>query len=102
MYLVHLSNAHGRHAHTLCALVAGAAAVSATPSSSSSSSSLLILSSLELSDTHVYEPLIRALLGTASHFAKVLVLIMKFCFAGGGSCVLVIIIIGGGECAGAL
>jgi len=36
------------------------------PPSSSSSSSLL-LSSLELSDTQVYEPEIRALLGTASH-----------------------------------
>jgi len=32
------------------------------------SSSSLLLSSLELSDTQVYEPYIRALLGTASHF----------------------------------
>ena len=31
-------------------------------------SSSLLLSSLELSDTQVYEPEIRALLGTASHF----------------------------------
>jgi len=31
-------------------------------------SSSLLLSSLELSDTQVYEPYIRALLGTASHF----------------------------------
>jgi len=30
--------------------------------------SSLLLSSLELSDTKVYEPQIRALLGTASHF----------------------------------
>jgi len=30
--------------------------------------SSLLLSSLELSDTNVYEPQIRALLGTASHF----------------------------------
>jgi len=30
--------------------------------------SSLFLSSLELSDTKAYEPLIRALLGTASHF----------------------------------
>ena len=34
----------------------------------------LSLSSLELSDTHVYEPQIRALLGTASHFCEVVVL----------------------------
>ena len=33
-----------------------------------------LLSSLELSDTKVYEPQIRALLGTASHFCKVVVL----------------------------
>ena len=32
------------------------------------SSPFLLLSSLELSDTKVYEPEIRALLGTASHF----------------------------------
>ena len=38
-----------------------------TPSSSSS----LLLSSLELSDTQVLEPYIRALLGTASHFLHV-------------------------------
>ena len=31
----------------------------------------LLLSSLELSDTHVYEPYIRALLGTAAHLCKV-------------------------------
>jgi len=35
------------------------------------SSSSLLLSSLELSDTKVYEPSIRALLGTASHFCEV-------------------------------
>ena len=34
----------------------------------------LLLSSLELSDTQVYEPKIRALLGTASHFCEVVVL----------------------------
>jgi len=34
----------------------------------------LLLSSLELSDAHVYEPEIRALLGTASHFCEVVVL----------------------------
>jgi len=33
-----------------------------------SSSSSLLLSSLELSDTKVYEPYIRALFGNASHF----------------------------------
>jgi len=33
--------------------------------------SYVLLSSLELSDTKVYEPSIRALLGTASHFFKV-------------------------------
>jgi len=35
--------------------------------------SSLLLSSLELSDTQVYEPQIRALLGTASHFYEVVV-----------------------------
>jgi len=39
-----------------------------------SSSSSLLLSSLELSDTKVYEPYIRALLGTASQFCEVVVL----------------------------
>ena len=39
--------------------------VQPVPSSSSSSSSSLLLSSLELSDTKVYEPQIRALLGIA-------------------------------------
>ena len=34
----------------------------------------LLLSSLDLSDTHVYEPYMRALLGTASHFCEVVVL----------------------------
>ena len=38
----------------------------------SSSSSLLLLS-LELSDTTIYEPQIRALLGTASHFCEAVV-----------------------------
>ena len=37
-------------------------------------SSSLLLSSLELSGTKVYEPQIRALLGTASHFCEVVVL----------------------------
>ena len=36
-----------------------------------SSSSSLLLSSLDLSHTKVYQPLIRALLGTASHFCGV-------------------------------
>ena len=36
--------------------------------------SSLLLSSLELSDIQVYEPFIRAFLGTASHFCEVLVL----------------------------
>ena len=36
--------------------------------------SSLLLSSLELSDTQVYEPFIQALLGTASHFCEVVVL----------------------------
>ena len=35
---------------------------------------LLLLSRLELSDTHVYEPSIRALHGIASHFCEVVVL----------------------------
>ena len=37
-------------------------------------SSSLSLSSLEMSDAKVYEPSIRALLGTASHFCEVVVL----------------------------
>ena len=40
----------------------------------SSSSSSLLLSSLELSDTQVYEPLRRAIFGNASHFSEVVVL----------------------------
>ena len=40
----------------------------------SSSSSSLLLSSQELSDTHVYESCIRARLGTASHSCEVVVL----------------------------
>jgi len=44
-----------------------------TPQTSSS----LLLSSLELSDTTVYEPYIRALLGTASHFCEVVVLKLR-------------------------
>jgi len=42
----------------------------ADPEPQPSSSSLLLLS-LELSDTKVYEPQIRAFLGTASHFCEV-------------------------------
>ena len=38
------------------------------------SSSPSLLSSLELSDTKVYEPYIRARLGTAAHFCEVVVL----------------------------
>ena len=38
------------------------------------SSSSLLLSSLELSDTQVYAPEIRALLGTAAHFYRLVVL----------------------------
>jgi len=41
------------------------------------SSSSVLLSSLELSDTQVYEPEIRALLGTASHFCEVIFLKLK-------------------------
>ena len=41
------------------------------------SSSSLLLSSLELSDTKVYAPQIRALLGTASHFCEVVVLRLR-------------------------
>jgi len=41
------------------------------------SSSSLLLSSLELSDTHVYEPLIRARLGTAAHLCEVVVLKLR-------------------------
>jgi len=42
-----------------------------------SSSSSLLLSSLELSDTKVYAPQIRALLGTAAHFCEVVVLKLR-------------------------
>jgi len=41
------------------------------------SSSSLLLSCLELSDTQVREPQIRALLGTALHFCKVVVLKLR-------------------------
>ena len=40
----------------------------------SASSSASLLSSLEVSDTKVYDPLIRALLRTASHICEVVVL----------------------------
>ena len=44
-----------------------------TPRSGSHvTSSCLILASLELSDSHVYEPQIRALLGTALHLLRIL------------------------------
>ena len=46
-------------------------------------SSSLSLSSLELSDAKVYEPSIRALLGTASHFCEV-VSYSEIAFAHGG------------------
>ena len=39
--------------------------------------SSLVLSSLELSDTQVYEPYIRALLGTASYFCEIINLISR-------------------------
>jgi len=41
------------------------------------SSSSLLLSSLELSDTQVCEPQIRALLGAAAHFCEVVVLKLR-------------------------
>ena len=43
----------------------------------SSSSSSLLLPSLELSDTRVYEPYIRARLGTAAHLFEVVVLKLR-------------------------
>ena len=39
--------------------------------------SSVLLSSSELSDTQVYEPYIRAIIGTASHFCKVVVLNLR-------------------------
>ena len=42
-----------------------------TVSTRAGSSSSLLLSSLELSDTQVYEPYIRARFGTAAHFCEV-------------------------------
>jgi len=50
-----------------------------SPECSGKSSSSLLLSSLELSDTTIYEPYIRALLGTASHFCQVNVLKLESC-----------------------
>ena len=45
------------------------------------SSCAVLLSSLELSDTHVYDPSIRALVGTASHFCESVVLnIPRSCY----------------------
>jgi len=41
------------------------------------SSSSLLLSSLELSDTTICQPYIRALLGTASHFCEAVVLTLR-------------------------
>ena len=46
--------------------------------------SSVLLSSLELRDTKVYEPQIRALLGTASHFCEVVVLKLRI-FSGVGA-----------------
>ena len=42
-------------------------------------SSSLLLSSLELSDTTIYEPYVRALLGIASHFCEAVVLKLRDC-----------------------
>ena len=42
-----------------------------------SSSSSLLLSSLQMSDSRVYEPKVRALPGTASHFYEVVVLELR-------------------------
>ena len=50
---------------------------SARPFTGSSSSSLLLI--LEMSETKVYEPQIRALLGTATHFCAVLVFKSRRC-----------------------
>jgi len=47
-----------------------------------SSSSSFLLSSLELSDAKVYEPCIRALLGTASEFCEVVVLKLRTTYQG--------------------
>ena len=44
---------------------------------SSESSSSVLLSSLEMSDAKVYEPYIRARLGTAAHFCEVVVLKLR-------------------------
>jgi len=54
--------------------VASLGTTDALPCRSPASSSCSSLSSLELSDTHVYAPYIRALLGTDSHFCEVVVL----------------------------
>jgi len=56
----------------LCTSYVGAKRDHTTLNTTNSSSSLL-LSSLELSDTEVYAPYIRARLGTAAHFCEVVV-----------------------------
>ena len=40
---------------------------------------LFLLSSIDLSDTKVYEPYIRALFGTASHFCETVVRKLRMC-----------------------
>jgi hypothetical protein len=47
------------------------------PGPSTFSSSSLLLSSLELSDAQIYEPQIRALFGTASHFCEAVVVELR-------------------------
>ena len=46
------------------------------------SSSVLLLSSLELRDSELYEPSIRARLGTAAHFFKIIALKLRACTGG--------------------
>jgi len=49
-------------------------------------SSSLLLSSIELSDSHVYGPQIRAFFGTASHFCEAVVLKLRSVPIGATEC----------------
>ena len=61
--------------NTLCEMSSGEfVGVQEVLGGNQSSSSSLLLSSLELSETKVYEPYMQALLGTPAHFREVVVL----------------------------
>jgi len=68
-----MHSTHAKASRPLLLVIARGRIVRHTPTFSSA----LLLSSLELSDAKVYEPQIRALLGTASHFCEVVVLKLR-------------------------